>query len=202
MFRRKPAQPTLLPEWLLVGLGNPGAEYAHTRHNVGFDWVDRVATQHRIRLGTRKHRAVYGTGEVNGVPVVLAKPMTFMNLSGQAVAPLLREFGLKPDRLVVITDDLDLEVGRVRMKPHGGHGGHNGHRSIIQALSSDQYARIKIGIGRSGDTTVDHVLSRFNPTERERIDEALARVDRTIDILMSHGLERALTEANRPDPAG
>ena len=199
MFRRKPAAPTLPPEWLIVGLGNPGAEYAHTRHNVGFDLIDRLATAQRVRLGIRKHRAVYGVGEVHGIPVVLAKPMTFMNVSGQAVSPLLREFGLKPDRLLVITDDLDLEVGRVRMRPHGGHGGHNGHRSIIQSLGTDQYARVKVGIGKGGDTTVDHVLSRFSPIERERIDEALARVERTIEVLGTHGLERALTEANRPD---
>lgn len=200
MFRRKPVPPSLPPEWLIVGLGNPGPEYSGTRHNVGFDAIDRLAKAHGIRMDVRKHRAVLGTGQIGGVPVVLCKPMTYMNLSGQAVAPILKQYGLKPERLVVIADELDLPAGKVRMRPKGGAAGHNGHRSIQGSLGTQEYPRIRIGVDSPDDrATVDHVLSKFHPTERKVIDEALARTLAGIETLVAEGIEKALTVVNAPN---
>ena len=137
MFRKKPQAPQFDVEWVVVGLGNPGPEYARTRHNVGFDAIEEFATKHKIKLDRAKHKARIGIGQVDGIGVVLVKPMTYMNLSGQSIAPILREFSVKPDHLIVIADELDFVVGKVKMKPKGGSAGHNGHKSIIQALGTD-----------------------------------------------------------------
>ena len=195
MFRRKPKEPTLPPEWLIVGLGNPGPEYAGTRHNIGFDVVEALAGAHKIKLAVRKHRAVYGEGSVAGTSVVLAKPMTFMNLSGQAVAALGKSYGLKPDRVVIVADDLDLPLGKLRVRAEGGAGGHNGHKSVIQSLGTQSYPRLRIGIGKDGQT-IDHVLSKFHPDERKDVADAVQRAVKAIETLVEFGVERAMGEFN------
>jgi peptidyl-tRNA hydrolase, PTH1 family len=196
MFRKKPSPPVNV-EWLVVGLGNPGPEYARTRHNVGFDVIDAFAEAHKIKIDKAKHRARYGLGNVDGIGVALAKPMTFMNASGQSVVPLLREFGLTAANLLVITDDLDLDVGRTRLKPKGGAGGHNGHKSIINSIGTQDYPRLKIGIhSERRDETIDFVLSRFHPEERTDIDRAIRKSIDGIETLLSSGLERALNVIN------
>jgi len=196
MFRKR-APAHLPPEWLIVGLGNPGPEYRGTRHNVGFDAIDRLAERHRIKLDKSKHSARFGIGKVGHATVALVKPLTFMNLSGRSVAPLAREFGLAPDRIVAIADDLDLTVGRVRLKPKGSAGGHNGHKSLIQLLGTQDYPRIKIGIGSvDRSDTVDHVLGPFTPEERSRIDAAIDRTILGIETLADYGIERALNVIN------
>lgn len=195
MFRRKPKQVTE-PEWLVVGLGNPGPEYAGTRHNVGFDAIELIAKRHGIKLDTRKHRGHYGQGTIEGIAVVLLKPMTYMNLSGQSVSAVLKAFGLKPDRLLVITDDMDLEQGRVRMKPKGGSGGHKGHKSILASVGSDEYPRIKVGIGRGEEGVIDHVLDRFGPHEKEAVHAALLLIAEGVERLLTEGVESATTYIN------
>ncbi|MEI7985320.1 MAG: aminoacyl-tRNA hydrolase [Armatimonadota bacterium] len=197
MFRKKPQQPQFDIEWVIVGLGNPGPEYARTRHNVGFDAIEQFASKHNIKLDRGKHKARIGTGQVNGVGVALVKPMTYMNLSGQSIAPTLREFGVKPDRLIVIADELDFPVGKVRMKPKGGSAGHNGHKSIIQSLGTDEYARIRVGIhSEERGETIDFVLSKFHPDERVDIDRAIAKTIDGIEAALSGGIERALIAIN------
>ena len=146
MFRKRAE--TLTPLLMVVGLGNPGPEYARTRHNVGWDVVDGLAEKYRIKLDRSEQRARYGVGKIEDTPVVLVKPLTFMNVSGEAVKPLLAKFGLTPQEgLIVIADDLDLPLGKLRMREGGSHGGHNGHRSLIARLGTDAYPRLKIGIG-------------------------------------------------------
>lgn len=197
MFRKKPSQPSLPPEWLIVGLGNPGPEYAYTRHNVGFEVIDELARESGVKLNTRQHRAVYGPAMLGSTPVLLAKPMTFMNLSGQAIGPILRSAGLKPDRLLVITDDLDLPPGKVRLREKGSAGGHNGHRSIIQTLGTQEYARLKIGVGKvDREDTVGHVLSKFTPSERTLINEAIERSVMAVQLLLTEGITIAMTRVN------
>lgn len=196
MFRRKPQAPIDV-QWVIVGLGNPGPEYAKTRHNVGFDLIDELADAHKIKIDRAKHKSRYGVGNIDGVGVVLVKPMTFMNLSGQAVAPLLREFSVKPDHLLVIADELDFPVGKVRMKPKGGSAGHNGHKSIIAALGTDEYARIRVGIHAENRTeTVDFVLSKFHPEERVDINQVIKKSIRGIEAMLADGVERALNVIN------
>lgn len=194
MFRRKP-KVVLEPELLLVGLGNPGPEYRGTRHNVGFEVLEQLASAHKIQMKTFRHRSVYGVGEVEARPVALAKPLTYMNLSGGAVVALMRQFGLKPSQILVVSDDMDLELGRIRLKPKGSSGGHNGHRSIIESLRTEEYARLKVGIGKQGQA-IEHVLSRFSPNEREKLELATSRAVRACEVFVSEGLERAMNVAN------
>ncbi len=197
MLRRKPQQPQFDVEWVIVGLGNPGPEYARTRHNVGFDVIDAFAARHKIKLDRAKHRARYGIGQVDGVGVALVKPMTYMNLSGQSISPMLRDFKVKPDHLIVIADELDFAVGKVKMRPKGGSAGHNGHKSIIQSLGTDEYARIRIGINSElREETIDFVLSKFHPDERADIDRAIEKCTAGIEAALSGGIERALIAIN------
>lgn len=195
MFRKKqtPNEPI---EWVVVGLGNPGAQYAGTRHNVGFDVIDLLAERHRIKVKDAKHRAITGKGKVAERVTLLAKPLTFMNVSGQAVAPLIRQNGVPVDRLIVISDDLDMAVGRVRIKPKGSAGGQGGHKSIIQSLGTQEYARIKIGIGRPSEDAVDHVLGKFFADERNAIKHAIEKAANAVECIVSEGLEIAMNRFN------
>lgn len=196
MFRKSTA-PTAPPEWMVVGLGNPGPEYRGTRHNVGFDVVDRLAERHRIKLDKSKHQARFGIGRIGDTNVLLVKPLTYMNLSGRAVAPLAREYQLAPDRILVVTDDLDLVVGRVRLKPKGSAGGHNGHKSLIASLGTQDYPRVKIGIGSVDRTqTIDHVLGSFKGDEREVIALALGRAAEGVERVLEAGFEAAMNYVN------
>jgi peptidyl-tRNA hydrolase, PTH1 family len=190
-FRRKP-QESIQPEWLIVGLGNPGAEYRGTRHNVGFDVIEEVAKRHKIKLDKSRNRALTGAGRIDGTPVLLVKPLTYMNLSGQAVAPIAKANGVKPERVLVIADDLDLSLAKVRLKMKGSAGGHNGHKSIIGSLGTQEYPRIKIGIGASRKgQTIDHVLSPFLPDEREEVSSALQTAADMVEALLTRGEQHA-----------
>lgn len=201
MFRRK-TESIAPPEWVIVGLGNPGPEYRGTRHNVGFDVADAVADRWRVKLDQNRHRAKYGVGVVEETSVVLVKPLTYMNLSGQAVAPIAKHYGIPVERILVVADDLDLEIGRTRLKPKGSAGGHNGHRSLIASLASSEYPRIKIGIGNKKGETLDHVLSAFTPKEREVIDLAVRKSADAIAIAVSRGVEAAMNFLNEGRPSG
>lgn len=201
MFLRKKPKPGVSPEWMIVGLGNPGGEYAGTRHNVGFMAIDRLAERVRIKLDKSKHRARFGLGTLDDTPVILVKPLTYMNLSGQAVAPLAREYGLKPDRILVIADELDLPVGKLRMRLKGGPGGHNGHRSLIASLGTQEYPRIRIGIGKVDKSeTLDHVLGTFNPDEKVTVSQLIDRTCEVCSVLVTQGPDRALGFANEGQP--
>lgn len=196
MFRPAP-KPSVPPEWVIVGLGNPGAEYRGTRHNVGFDVIDLISHRHKIKLDRGKHKAKIGQGRIGVTEVLLVKPLTYMNLSGQSVAPLAREHGIKPDRILVIADDLDLRLGRTRLKPGGSAGGHNGHKSLIAALGTNQYPRLKIGIGAASDgTTIDHVLGSFTPVEREEIEVAIRRAADGVEAIVRENIEAGMNLVN------
>lgn len=198
MAGREPSRPTSEPgRWLFVGLGNPGREYEGTRHNVGFEVIERLARRHGIALDQRKHQGVFGKGIVEGTEAVLLRPLTYMNHSGHSVAPIARFFRIPPARIVVVADDLDLPVGRVKARPKGGSAGHNGHKSIAAQLGTQDYPRIRIGIGRVAGTSVTgHVLGRFSPEERALVDEAVERAVEGLERIARDGLERALTWIN------
>ncbi|MBN9501157.1 MAG: aminoacyl-tRNA hydrolase [Armatimonadetes bacterium 55-13] len=192
MFWKK-GGPELAPEWILVGLGNPGGEYKGTRHNVGFEVIDRLSESHRIKLGKAKHRAITGLGKIHDSVALLVKPLTYMNLSGQSVAPLVKEYQLKPENVFVIADDLDLPVGKLRIKLGGSAGGHNGHKSIIQHLKTQDYPRLKIGIGKvNKEATIDHVLGSFDRDEKDLIDSAIRASVHACEELVAGGLQAAL----------
>lgn len=183
---------------LIVGLGNPGREYAGTRHNVGFDVADEVAG----RMGVAFRRswrfpADLAEGTLEGERVLLVKPRTYMNRSGEAVAPLMNKKGVSPSDLIVVVDDVDLPLGRLRLRKFGSAGGHNGLKSIIASIGSEQFPRVRIGIGRdSARDTADHVLGRFTPEERPVIAEATRRAADAIAVAIRSGWERAMNEFN------
>ena len=167
---------------LIVGLGNPGDKYQGTRHNVGFDVIDALARQEGLKLTDQKFRADFTIWRVRDEKVLLVKPYTFMNLSGEAVLPLMSYYNISPDELVVVYDDLDLEPGKLRLRQSGSAGGHNGVKSIIEMLGTQDFKRVKIGIGRPqyGRKVVDHVLQRFDTDDRALIEQ---KIDQTTDLL-------------------
>ena len=192
-------------KWLIVGLGNPGPIYSHNRHNVGYWCVNRLARLHGIPLKARRLAAT-GEGAVRGTPVILAKPRTFMNRSGQAVAALLRNFKIQRSRLLVVCDDLDLPGGALRLRPGGGAGGQKGIASIIAATGGQDFLRLRIGIGRpvvNGEPTWDsdavavYVLSDPTPQESEALQAAVALAAEAVETLLSEGLEPAMNRFNR-----
>lgn len=194
MFRKKPPVVMAPPTWMVVGLGNPGPEYAGTRHNLGFEVIDALAQSAKVKLNTRQHRAVFGPATIGGESVLLVKPMTFMNLSGQAIAPLARAKGIKPERILVLADELDLALGQLRLRAKGSAGGHNGHRSLITSLGTQEYPRIKLGVGKTDRSqTIDFVLGRFDPEERVLANEAVGRACQIVELVVSAGLDRALS---------
>lgn len=195
-LHRQPSDP---PRYLIVGLGNPGAEYQNTRHNVGFRAVDILAERHRIDTRKTQKRAFVGHGRIGDVPVVLAKPITFMNLSGESIAPLMRAFGLQPADVLVVTDDIDLATGRLRVRPAGSAGGHNGLKSLILHLRTEEFPRIRIGVGRPRGVgaVIDHVLSKFERTELEPIAQAVESAADAVETILSEGVEAAMNRFNR-----
>ncbi len=191
---------------LIVGLGNPGREYAHSRHNVGFWCLNRLARRQGIAFTKRGRLATVGEGELAGRPVILAKPRTFVNLSGRALSHLLRRYRLSPPNLLVVYDDLDLPLGRVRLRPRGTHGGHRGMRSIVEAVGSQDFPRIRIGIGRprvAGEPTWEpeavaaYVLAPMTADERRILDEAVATAGEAVLCLLAEGVEEAMNRFNR-----
>ncbi|MCZ7535244.1 MAG: aminoacyl-tRNA hydrolase [Acidimicrobiia bacterium] len=183
---------------LVVGLGNPGDAYARTRHNVGSDVVEILAARHGARLRKGKERALAAEVVVGGRRLALAVPLTFMNESGQAVGALVRRYGVEPERLVVVHDELDLPTAALRVKAGGGLAGHNGLRSIKAHLHSDAFARVRIGIGKPGsaDRGADHVLDRFGRRERDEIDVTLERAADAVEAILAEGVDAAMNRFN------
>jgi PTH1 family peptidyl-tRNA hydrolase len=180
---------------LVVGLGNPGADYHETRHNLGYRVVETLAHQYRILLKERAEKAVYGQGSIKGVKVVLSKPLTFMNRSGGAVRDLCQTFQISPADLIVIHDDIDLDLGRLRIKTRGGHGGHNGLKSILEALGTDRFIRVKLGVGRPrGEEAMDHVLSSFTLQERPVVDEMIGHAVAAVELVIIDGIAQAMNQ--------
>jgi len=187
---------------LVVGLGTPGAEYAGTRHNVGFDVLDRLAAQGKLLF----HPARELDGPAGSAPfefarhargALLVKPLTFMNRSGLVVSDLTRRLGSAPEQVLVVSDDFDLPLGSLRLRPHGGPGTHNGMRSIVECLASDRFPRLRVGIGRAGTDAARHVLERFAEAEREEIAISVAEAAEAIEAWLREGdLQSVMTRFN------
>jgi PTH1 family peptidyl-tRNA hydrolase len=179
--------------WLIAGLGNPGAQYAGNRHNVGFMAADELARRMGASLKRDRSRARVATGRLAGVSVVLAEPMTYMNLSGRPVAALRTFYKIPADRIVVLHDELDVPFGTIRLKLDGGDNGHNGLRVITQALGTRDYYRIRLGIGRPPGRMdpADFVLQNFSPAEREHLPGLLATCADAVETLLRQGLAAA-----------
>lgn len=190
----------LIVPQLIVGLGNPGTKYAQTRHNVGFDLLDVLAKRWQISLSDRKQfQGVYGEGfSSNNTKIRLLKPQTFMNLSGQSVRATIDWFKLPPESVLVVYDDLDLPLGKIRLRLSGSAGGHNGMKSIISHLGTQNFPRVRIGIGKSAGEkdTISHVLGKFSTIETPIVGEVIYLVNDAIEMSLKQGMEKAMSLYN------
>lgn len=185
--------------YLIVGLGNPGRRYRGNRHNVGFRCVDRLAALHGLTFDKRQKKGRLALGNIRERRVVLLKPQTFMNKSGEAVVPIANFYSIPPEQMLVIYDDLDLPPGSLRLRPGGGSGGHKGMRSIIEQMGRQDFPRLRIGIGRPPGRMdpAAYVLQDFPPDEEPQIAETLERATAAIEVWLTEGLDAAMTQYNR-----
>jgi len=187
---------------VVVGLGNPGTKYAGTRHNVGFAVADYLAAAPDCGPFRSKFQAGIAEWKVGGETVLVVKPETFMNLSGRAVRPLLDFYKLTPADLLVVSDDFNLPLGKLRARAKGSHGGQNGLRNIQEQLGTDDYARLRVGVGQPGPgEAVDFVLSKFKPGERAAVEDAVAKAADAVLVWLRDGIEACMNRANGPPPA-
>lgn len=184
--------------YLLAGLGNPGMKYAATRHNIGFDTITRICDDYNISMNIKKHKALMGQGIIAGQKVLLAMPQTYMNSSGEAVREIADYYKLSMQEIIIIYDDISLPAGQLRIRAKGSAGGHNGIKSIIQCLGSEEFPRVKVGVGQKpqGWDLVDYVLSRFPDGENDIIREALGEAARACECIISEGIEAAMNRFN------
>lgn len=192
-FRKEPAI-----SCLLIGLGNPGTKYRKNRHNVGFMLVDRLAESWDIELSRKKHGAKIGIGAIGGKRIMLVKPQSFMNLSGKPVAKIARYYLIPVQQVLVAFDDLDLPLGTLRLRPSGGSGGHRGMRSVIHHLGTQDFPRLRLGIGRPPGRMdpADYVLQDFDPEEELLLDQVLARGAACLERFVREGIDAAMTFCN------
>ncbi|HIT13444.1 MAG TPA: aminoacyl-tRNA hydrolase [Candidatus Scatomonas merdigallinarum] len=185
--------------YLIAGLGNPGRKYERTKHNVGFDVIDYVTDRHRIPFSGIQFQAECGKGIIAGQKVMLAEPLTYMNLSGEAVAALVNYYKLDPEEeLIVIYDDISLDPGQIRVRKKGSAGGHNGIKNIIACLGTDKFKRIRVGIGAKPDRwdLADYVLAPFTPENREKIEDAIKDAADALELILSGDMDEAMNRYN------
>ncbi|MEE8465907.1 MAG: aminoacyl-tRNA hydrolase [Dehalococcoidia bacterium] len=183
---------------LIVGLGNPGSRYTSTRHNVGFRFIDLLGKRAGIRLNDRRAKAVLGQGRIAGHDVVLAKPRTFMNNSGEGIEYLIARFGGLPSGLLVVYDEMALPVGRIRLRQSGSHAGHNGIRSVISAVHTEQFPRLRIGVGQppQGSDSIPHVLGKFSKEEEPLIANAIHDAAAAVQCMLEENIDIAMNRYN------
>ena len=183
---------------VIAGLGNPGIEYVGTRHNVGFEVIDRLAARLDILMDAEKHKAVYGQGRVDGEKVLLVKPLTYMNLSGESIGQILKYYKVPPQDLIVVSDDIDLPPGQLRIRKKGSAGGHNGLKNIMLHLHTEEFPRIKVGVGakKPGQDLAKHVLAKFPEEELETMAEAMDRACDAIELMIRDEYDKAMNLYN------
>lgn len=185
--------------FLIAGLGNPDKKYEHTRHNIGFDTLDALADKYNIRINEKKHKALCGTGAIEGVKVILAKPQTYMNLSGESIAEIVNFYKLDPEsEMIIIYDDISLAPGNIRIRKKGSAGGHNGIKNIIAMTGTQNFMRIKVGVGEKpqGWDLADHVLGRMDKEDRSHAEEAMADAVEAAVLMMHDEADKAMNLYN------
>lgn len=186
--------------YLIVGLGNPGRKYENTRHNMGFDVVDRLIDDFRVPQSGVKFNAMYGKGIIGGQQALLMKPLSYMNLSGGPVAEMVNYFKIDPEtEMIVVYDDIDLDPGQLRIRKQGSAGGHNGLKDIIARLGTQKFVRVRVGVGAkpSNWDLADHVLGKFQDTDRKLVDDAQVRACEAIEMILAQGPDAAMNAYNR-----
>lgn len=183
---------------LIAGLGNPGRDYAGTRHNIGFGVITRISDKYNISLNSKEHRALCGKGFIGGEKVILAQSQTFMNLSGESVRSIADYYKIDPEDIIIAYDDIDLEVGQLRVRRKGSAGGHNGIKNIIAHLGTNEFPRVKVGVGAKpeGGDLVRHVLGRFSKEEEKIMGQVLDLAVEAVEDIVSNGVESAMNNFN------
>lgn len=186
--------------YIIAGLGNPTAQYEGTRHNVGFDVIDALADKYNISVDGRKNRAFVGKGIIEGQKVILVKPQTYMNLSGESIRGIIDYYKVdEEEELIVVYDDISLDIGQIRIRKKGSAGGHNGIKNIIAHLGHDVFRRVKVGVGEKpkGFDLADYVLSHFSKAEKEQLGEGYQKAVSAIEMILRDEMEEAMNEYNR-----
>ncbi|MCX0402556.1 aminoacyl-tRNA hydrolase [Clostridium perfringens] len=181
---------------LIVGLGNPGKQYEQTRHNIGFDVIDYMANKYNIDVNREKFKGICGEGFIENKKVILLKPLTYMNLSGESIRELANFYKLEDDKIIVVYDDISLDIGRLRIREKGSAGGHNGIKSIIQNLGGDKFPRVKVGVGQPKDNLVNHVLGKFSKEDREHIEKVIPVVSDAIVEIVKNDAKESMNKFN------
>ena len=197
MFFRKKMSPGC--DWLIVGLGNPGREYENTRHNVGFLVIDELADRTNTPVSRLKYRALTGTATIGGQKVLFMKPTTYMNLSGQSVSEASKFFKLPPEKILIIVDDVDLPVGKLRLRRKGSAGGHNGLKSLIACLGTDEFPRVKLGVGQKPHPDydmADWVLGKFTSGDAPLIRDAVSAAADAVELILKTDMDKAMSRYN------
>lgn len=182
--------------FLIVGLGNPGKEYDGTRHNIGFETIDYLSKKYNIDVNRTKFKGTFGEGFINNKKVVLLKPSTYMNLSGESIREAINFYKLENEEVLVIYDDISLDVGKIRIREKGSAGGHNGIKSIIANMSTDVFPRIKIGVGQPKGDLVSHVLGKFSQEEINDLNEVIEVSSEAVEIIVKDGTKEAMNKLN------
>lgn len=182
--------------FLIVGLGNPGSEYNNTRHNIGFHAIEKISERYNIQINREKFKGVYGEGFINNEKVILFMPTTYMNLSGEAIKPLMDFYKLSEEDVLIIYDDISLDVGKLRIREKGSAGGHNGIKSIILHLGTEVFSRIKVGVGQPKGDLIKHVLGKFSKEENEILDKVLDTVVLATEAIIKESTKEAMNKYN------
>ena len=193
---KKEEAPTAPISWIVVGLGNPGKKYVNTRHNAGFLCIDYIAAKCGVQINRAKFSALVGEATIGGKKCLLVKPQTFMNLSGDSVAPVVKYHNATNDDLIVIQDDIDLASGRIRIRKGGSCGGHNGIRNIIERLGFSAFIRVKIGVGKDKSNVIGHVLGKFDPASRALADQCVSVSVKACSAIVAEGVDKAMNLYN------
>lgn len=186
--------------YIIVGLGNPTSKYHGTRHNVGFDAIDAIANHYKIAVDSKKHKGIYGTGYIEGYKVILVKPQTYMNLSGESVREFIDYYKADVEsELIILYDDIDLDVGQLRIRKKGSAGGHNGIKSIIAHVGTQTFMRVKIGVGEKPKQMdlADHVLGHFSKEEKPAVDESIDHVVKAVELMITKDVDAAMNVYNQ-----
>ena len=183
--------------YAIISLGNPEKKYDKTRHNIGFDVIDELASQMGVQVNTKRHKALCGVGQIGSEKVILVKPQTYMNLSGESVRAVMDFYKLDPTKdIIVIADDISLPTGKIRIRAKGSAGGHNGLKSIIAHAGTDQFTRIKVGVGANQGDLVKHVLGKFSKGERKIVDDAVRNAASASEVIVMYDVQTAMNKFN------
>ena len=184
--------------YLIVGLGNPENEYAHTRHNMGFNTINKISQQYNIEVKQNKFQALYGSGMIEKEKVILLKPQTYMNLSGNSVKEVVDFYKIEKEKILVIYDDMDIEPGKIKIRKKGSAGGHNGMKSIIQMIGTEEFPRIRVGIGRPirKDDEINYVIGAIPEEDLKRLDEGIEKAQKAVEEILRNGVDSAMNKYN------